>query len=99
MTVADRHANRERRKKERDLKTADAVLRAMQVEGVALYVTHLPNTSLWQLSNGTQVPEAVARVVVELPNVIGVGDCLIDDRNASQTFRFVETEKEEEPAR
>ena len=99
MTVADRHANRERRKKERDLKTADAVLRAMQVEGAALFVTHLPNTSLWQLSNGAQVSEAVARIMVKLPNVIGVGDCLIDDRNASQTFRFVETEKEEEPAR
>jgi hypothetical protein len=28
------------------------------------------------------------------PNIIGVGDCLIDDRNASQTFRFVEEEGE-----
>jgi hypothetical protein len=32
-----------------------------------------------------------------LPNIIGVGDTLIDDRRSSQTFRFFEAEKEEEP--
>jgi hypothetical protein len=68
--------------------------RRCQAEGIALYVTHLPNTSLWQLDDGTQISEAAARIVVTHPNIIGVGDCLIDDRNASQTFRFVEEEGE-----
>jgi hypothetical protein len=95
--AADQRAIRQQRKRERDLKTADAVLEVMRVEGAALYVTHLPNRSLWQLSDGTQVPEAVARIVVMLPNIIGVGDALIDDRRSSQTFRFFEAEKEEEP--
>jgi hypothetical protein len=89
-----RRAARARRRRERNLKTADAVLKAMQAEGIALYVTHLPNTSLWQLDDGTQISEAAARIVVTHPNIIGVGDCLIDDRNASQTFRFVEEEGE-----
>ena len=98
MTVADRHANRERRKKERDLKTADAVLRAMQVEGAALFVT-VCRTPRSGSSRTVRKYRKPSKIMVKLPNVIGVGDCLIDDRNAAQTFRFVETEKEEEPAR
>jgi hypothetical protein len=37
--AADQRAIRQQRKRERDLKTADAVLEVMRVEGAALYVT------------------------------------------------------------
>jgi hypothetical protein len=89
----DRRAAREQQKHERNLKTADAVIKAMRGEGVALFVTHLANTSLWQLSDGTQVSEAAAGIVIAHPNIIDVGDCLIGDRRASQTFRFIEPEE------
>jgi hypothetical protein len=95
--AADRRADRDRRERERNLKTADAVVKAMMIEGVALCVTHLPNRSQWQLSDGAQVSEVVATLAIAHPHVVGVGDSLIGDPSLSQTFKYFKTQKEEEP--
>jgi hypothetical protein len=78
MTVFDRRAAREQRRQENSRNTADAILKAMTVEGMTVCVTHLPNTSQWQLSNGASVSEDVAGLVIARPEIIGIGDTLLD---------------------
>jgi hypothetical protein len=56
--------------------------------GAALHLTYGSQTP-WTLSNGMAVTNAVARVLVASPNVVGVGDTLFGE-GPSQTFRWVE---------
>jgi hypothetical protein len=93
MSALTRRALRQQRKRDLDSQTARAVVEAMRSKGVALFATNLPNSVSWELHDGTPVTEAVAKLVLANPHVAGVGDCLIGDRRASQTFRYHEQEE------
>jgi hypothetical protein len=89
---------RQRRRAEDLTRLVDGVIDGMRTRGLTLNVTHRRTQSVWQLSNGAVVAPEVAEKVVGNTAIVGVGDCLFDDRGLSQTFRFVE-QKEEGPAR
>jgi hypothetical protein len=55
--------------------------------GATLQLSYAPRPH-WRLSTGAFVTDEMARTAINLPNVIGVGDCLIAD-GLSQTFRYV----------
>jgi hypothetical protein len=54
--------------------------------GAALHLSFSPRKH-WRLSSGAFVTDEVARTVIGLPCVIGVGDALLAGE-LSQTFRF-----------
>jgi hypothetical protein len=57
--------------------------------GTALQLEFRYGAQRWRLSNGCEVRPEVARLVIQNPNVAGVGDALFANL-MSQTFRYVE---------
>jgi hypothetical protein len=76
---------RNRRRADRKLAAAALVLDAMR-GGAALHLEYTPPPR-WTLSNGHEVPDEIARLVVASASVVGVGDALFAGV-ASQTFRW-----------
>jgi hypothetical protein len=70
----------------------NAVLLSMQ-NGCALHLSYANGQSTWLLSDGRYVSPNVARVVVNLPNIVGVGDALPIFGAQSQTWRFANDEE------
>jgi hypothetical protein len=62
---------------------AAAVMRS----GAALHLAHRPGGAQWTLSTGEAVSDAVARMLIANPNVVGVGDALFAGE-LSQTWRW-----------
>ena len=68
------------------LEKAEAVLAEMR-RGNALHLSHTRSGPQWALSNGREVPDSIAKLVVASSSVEGVGDALFDGCPA-QTFRW-----------
>jgi len=60
---------------------------AIMRSGAALHLTHRPGGAQWTLSTGEAVSDAVARVLIANPNIVGVGDALFAGE-LSQTWRW-----------
>jgi hypothetical protein len=75
------------RRLDRRLAEINGVAAAMRA-GAVLHFTYRP-TAQWVLSTGAAVTDAVARVLIANPNIIGVGDALFDG-TPSQTYRWAE---------
>jgi hypothetical protein len=69
------------------LEKAAAVMAVMRDTGVALHLQHTKQGPCWTLSNGTPVPDSIAKLVTTSSSVTGVGDALFRDCLA-QTFRW-----------
>ena len=62
--------------------------------GAVLQLSFSPRRH-WRLSSGPFVTDEVARTVIGLPGVSGVGDTLFaGELSLSQTFRYVDGEKD-----
>jgi len=72
------------RRLDRRLAEINDAAAAMRV-GAALHLTYRPRPR-WTLSTGTEVADAVARVIIATPNVVGVGGALFGGA-LSQTYR------------
>jgi hypothetical protein len=57
--------------------------------GAALQLEFRYGAQRWRLTNGCEVHRDVARIVIQNPNIISVGDVLFVGMLA-QTFRYVE---------
>jgi hypothetical protein len=57
--------------------------------GAALHLTHRPGGGQWTLSTGETISDAVARVLLANPNIVGVGDALFAGE-LGQTWRWEE---------
>ena len=68
------------------LEKADAVLAEMR-DGAALHLQHTKYGPSWALSNGHQVSDDVAKLVITSASVTGVGDALFRDC-PGQTWRW-----------
>jgi hypothetical protein len=55
--------------------------------GSALHLSFTRSGPQWMLSNGGEVPDSIAKLVVARSSVVGVGDALFDGYPA-QTFRW-----------
>ena len=62
---------------------AAAVMRG----GAALHLTYRSGGAHWTLSTGEAVSDAVARLLIANPNIVGVGDALFAGE-LSQTWRW-----------
>jgi hypothetical protein len=80
-----RELDRKRRHLDRQNCSAELVLGEMR-RGAALHLSFSPREH-WVLSSGMFVPDHVARAVIALTTVIGVGDALLAG-GLSQTFRY-----------
>ncbi len=78
---------RSQRYLDRLLRDKERALARMRERGAALHHTHRPGRSLWALSDGTPVRDAVAAALTRDARVVGVGDALFG-RELSQTFRY-----------
>ena len=65
-----------------------SVLTAMQ-RGEALHLEYRWCGPVWCLSGGRHIPNEVARVAIQNPQVVSVGDSLFRDTRP-QTYRWVE---------
>jgi len=83
-TVAS--VTRDRRRLDRQRRAVSRALDAMR-QSATLHLRHEPNRPRWLLSNGWPVPEDVAAILINHPNVIGVGDSLYAGAR-SQTWRY-----------
>jgi hypothetical protein len=68
------------------LEQAEQVIREMR-DGAALHLQHAKSGPRWALSNGHQVSDDIAKLVVASASVVGVGDALFGECQA-QTFRW-----------
>jgi hypothetical protein len=57
--------------------------------GATLHLTYARPHPIWELSSGGRISQAAAKVLIQNPNVIGVGDALFKDLPA-QTWRWSE---------
>jgi hypothetical protein len=73
------------------LERAELVLAKMRA-GAALHLQHTKQGPCWTLSNGTPVPDSIAKLVTGSSSVTGVGDALFRDCLA-QTFRWWSAEQ------
>ena len=55
--------------------------------GAALHLSYRSGGAQWTLSTGEAVSDAVARVLIANPNIVGVGDALFAGE-LSQTWRW-----------
>jgi hypothetical protein len=76
----------QRRRVETRLERAELVLTEMKA-GCALHLQHTPAGFAWVLSNGRQVSDATARLVVASASVVDCGDALFAG-TAAQTWRW-----------
>jgi hypothetical protein len=83
--TADSLRNGRRRLDER-IEKADQVIREMRA-GAVLHLQHAKSGPRWALSNGRQVTDDIAKLVVASASVVGVGDALFGECQA-QTFRW-----------
>jgi hypothetical protein len=81
-----RAARRRLAKRVGHIEQAQLVLAQMQA-GAALHLSFTRSGPQWALSNGRQVSDEVAKLVVSSASVIGVGDSLFAEA-ASQTWRW-----------
>jgi hypothetical protein len=58
--------------------------------GASLRCTHRSSSTQWTLSSGFEVSTSVANLVINRPDIVGVGDSLFGVE-FSQTFRHVES--------
>jgi hypothetical protein len=58
--------------------------------GAALQMFFEHGRAIWKLSTGIFITKEAAAAVINNPHVIGVGDCLFGDADASQTFRWID---------
>jgi hypothetical protein len=85
MTLAHTKSRRVSREERLKIK-ADQMLTAMR-RGECLLLEHRWFGRAWCLSGGRSVDDAVAKIVVEHPRVVGVGDSLFKG-TPSQTWRW-----------
>jgi hypothetical protein len=83
-TVSSLRAKRHRF--ETRLEKAEIVLAAMR-HGCSLHLEYRKQGPRWALSNGREVPDNVAKLVIASSSVVGVGDALFEGA-PSQTFRW-----------
>jgi hypothetical protein len=55
--------------------------------GAALHLQHTKQGPCWALTNGRQVSDSIARLVIASASVVAVGDCLLGGV-PSQTYRW-----------
>jgi hypothetical protein len=81
-----RAARRRLTKRVGRIEKAKAVQAEMQA-GAALHLSFTRSGPQWVLSNGREVPDSIAKLVVASSSIVGVGDALFDGCPA-QTFRW-----------
>jgi hypothetical protein len=86
-----RELDRKRRRLDRRNCSVERVLDEMR-GGATLHPSFSPREH-WVLSTGAFVTDAIARAVISLPSVVGVGDTLIAG-GLSQTFRYTAEHEE-----
>jgi hypothetical protein len=74
------------RRLDRRLVGANRAAAAMRA-GAALHLAYRSGGAQWTLSTGEAVSDAVARVLIANPNIVGVGDALFAGE-LSQTWRW-----------
>jgi hypothetical protein len=86
---------RKHRKLDRQALSAEVVVNRMRDEGACLHLYHDRRRGpVWRLSVAeAEVPDAVARLVIQREDVVAVGDTLFADC-LSQTYRFYEETSE-----
>jgi hypothetical protein len=82
-----RTLGRQARRLDRRNNGVEGVLAEMR-RGTCLHLSYAPRPH-WRLSNGTWVTDGIARAVIALPSVTGVGDVLFAGLT-SQTYRYLE---------
>jgi hypothetical protein len=90
MRTVQQWKKQSRRLRRLDAKAAEVV--ASMRNGSALHLTFGSSQPSWRLSNGMHVAPDVARLVINLPDVTGVGDVLPIPGALSQTWRYVDEE-------
>jgi hypothetical protein len=86
MTVHTVQSARKHRRVENRLERAQMILALMQ-DGCSLHLEYWKQGPRWALSNGREVSDAVAKLVIASSSVVGVGDALFDGCLA-QTWRW-----------
>jgi hypothetical protein len=76
-----------KRKGARWKRDAEKCVRTMRVRGQLLILTYRNGTPHWRLGNA-HVENGAAELVINHPNIVGVGDALFHDVR-SQTYRYV----------
>jgi hypothetical protein len=74
------------RRLERRLTGVNRATAAMRA-GAALHLAYRSGGAQWTLSTGEAVSDAVARLLIANPNIVGVGDALFAGE-LSQTWRY-----------
>ena len=87
MRSAHELKKQSRRLRRLDAKVAE-VMASMQ-SGSALHLAFSGGQPTWRLSSGVHVAPDVARLVIGLPNIVGVGDTLPIPGALSQTWRHI----------
>ncbi len=72
------------------MEKAEAVLAEMRA-GTALHLQRTKQGPCWALSNGTPVPDSIAKLVVASSSVVGVGDALFEGVASQQTYHWWKT--------
>jgi hypothetical protein len=91
-TVSSLRATRRRQTRHVErLEIAEFVIREMRA-GAVLHSEYTKQGTRWWLSNwlsnGTPIPDSIAKLVTGSSSVMPAGDCLFPDATASQTFRW-----------
>src|SRR4051812_33128581 len=84
---------RERRRIDRHRRAFYRALAAMR-GGQALYLHYAPQGECWSLSNGQHVAPEVATLLINHPQVTGVGDALFSGTRC-QTYRYSQGENDD----
>jgi hypothetical protein len=86
MTIPTISLRNQRRRVETRMEKAELVLAKMRA-GCALHLEFRKQGPRWALSNGCEVSDAVAQLVIASSSVVGVGDALFENA-ACQTYRW-----------
>jgi hypothetical protein len=73
------------------IERAERVLAEMRDAGAALHLQHTKQGPCWTLSNGTPMPDSIAKLVTASSSVVGVGDALFSGVASQQTYRWWKT--------
>lgn len=89
---------RKHRRLDRQTLSAEVVVNRMHDEGACLHLYHDRRRGpIWRLSvAAAEVPDAVARLVIQRDDIVAVGDTLFTADCLSQTYRYLE-ETQEKP--
>jgi hypothetical protein len=83
---------RKHRRLDRQTLSAEVVVNRMYEEGASLHLYHDRRRGpVWRLSIiAGEIPDAVARLVIQREDIVAVGDTLFPNDRLSQTYRYLE---------